>query len=587
VSPNLVETTGLGMRFGKANAPALNSLTVGIPAGGITCVVGPDGAGKTTFIRILAGLIEPTQGSARILGLDPVRESDQLHARIGYMPQKFGLYEDLDVHENMRLYAEVRGLPRSLRDDTFKQLLHFTGMERFTERLAGRLSGGMKQKLALACAMIKQPELLLLDEPSVGVDPISRRELWRLARNLSGQGIGVVWSTAYLDEAEGCDKVLLLNEGRLLFSGKPQELTGRVRGRVFQVREIEGNRRTILRRALAVSGVIDGVIQGRYVRLVLANGMLPPDPKILHAGPKATMVAVEPRFEDAFIDILGGGPGGVSALAEHMQAKPSSSKSSIEAVGLTKVFGDFIAAKNITFSIRQSEIFGLLGPNGAGKSTTFKMMCGLLKPTSGQALVDGLSLAKAPGKARARIGYMAQKFSLYGVLSVQQNLQFFSGVYGLSGKQRQEAVDGMIDIFALKPYLDVSADELPLGFKQRLALACAVMHEPSVLFLDEPTSGVDPITRREFWTHINGMVEKGVTVMVTTHFMDEAEYCDRIGLVYKGRIIAIDTPDNLKASMASQVLPDPTLDDAFVSLVAKSDEDSDPEAKTAKATVAA
>lgn len=210
MTTNLVETTGLGMRFGQAQAPALDALTVAIAAGEITCVVGPDGAGKTTFIRLLAGLIEPTQGSARILGLDPVRESDALHARIGYMPQKFGLYEDLSVHENMRLYAEVRGLPRDRRDETFKQLLHFTGMERFTKRLAGRLSGGMKQKLALACAMIKQPELLLLDEPSVGVDPISRRELWRLARNLSGQGIGVVWSTAYLDEAEGCDKVLLL-----------------------------------------------------------------------------------------------------------------------------------------------------------------------------------------------------------------------------------------------------------------------------------------------------------------------------------------------------------------------------------------
>jgi ABC-2 type transport system ATP-binding protein len=256
-----------------------------------------------------------------------------------------------------------------------------------------------------------------------------------------------------------------------------------------------------------------------------------------------------------------------------MERKEPNAAHVIEARGLTKTFGSFTAAKDITFAIPQGEIFGLLGPNGAGKSTTFKMMCGLLTPSRGQALVDGMSLLDAPGQARARIGYMAQKFSLYGTLSVRQNLDFFSGVYGLTGARRRTAVEGMIETFGLAPHLSASADLLPLGFKQRLALACAVMHEPAVLFLDEPTSGVDPITRREFWTHINGMVEKGATIMVTTHFMDEAEYCDRIALVFRGRIIAIGSPDDLKDGVRAADLPDPTLEDAFVRLVSTDEAD--------------
>jgi ABC-2 type transport system ATP-binding protein len=267
------------------------------------------------------------------------------------------------------------------------------------------------------------------------------------------------------------------------------------------------------------------------------------------------------------MDILGGGPGGDSALSRGMERIQASQENAAEAKNLTKSFGAFTAAKDITFAIRPGEIFGLLGPNGAGKSTTFKMMCGLLAPTSGQALVEGLSFARARGQARARIGYMAQRFSLYGTLSVRQNLDFFSGAYGLAGERRSRAIQGMIDTFDLTPYLAASAGDLPLGFKQRLALACAVMHEPAVLFLDEPTSGVDPVTRREFWTHINGMVEKGVTVMVTTHFLDEAEYCDRIALVFRGRVIAMGAPDDLKDGVRSSALPDPSLEDAFVTLV--------------------
>jgi ABC-2 type transport system ATP-binding protein len=575
VNAPLAEARELVFRYAASAGPALDGVGAAIPPGRVTGLVGPDGAGKTTLIRLLAGLLDATSGHIRVLGLDPAAQSDALHARIGYMPQKFGLYEDLSVAENLRLYAEVRGLPAAERAQTFDRLLHFTGLAPFTARLAGRLSGGMKQKLGLACAMIRRPELLLLDEPSVGVDPISRRELWRMVRELADQGIGVLWSTSYLDEAEGCDEVLLLSGGKLLFSGQPKQMTGQVAGRVRQVRGLTGeaaaNRRGVLRRALGLPGVIDGVIQGRHVRLVSALGAPPPELAAMKAGAQAQLVDVAPRFEDAFLDILGGGPGGVSPLAARMEPKPANAANVVEARALTKRFGSFTAAQDIEFAIRQGEIFGLLGPNGAGKSTTFKMMCGLLKPSSGQALVDGLLLGKSKGAARSRIGYMAQKFSLYGTLSVRQNLEFFSGVYGLEGAGQKRAVDSMVETFALGPHLSVSADALPLGFKQRLALACAVMHEPSVLFLDEPTSGVDPITRREFWTHINGMVERGVTVMVTTHFMDEAEYCDRIGLVYRGRLIAVGSPDDLKDRVRTDERQEPSLEDAFVGLVEADD----------------
>jgi ABC-2 type transport system ATP-binding protein len=287
----------------------------------------------------------------------------------------------------------------------------------------------------------------------------------------------------------------------------------------------------------------------------------------LHAGPQAEAIRVSPRFEDGFIDVLGGNPGGESALARNARGTSDARELVVEAADLTKKFGDFAATNHVTFQVKRGEIFGLLGPNGAGKSTTFRMMCGLLTPTSGTAHVMGIDLKRSPSQARQRLGYMAQKFSLYANLTVGQNLDFFSGVYGLRGKRQAEAVGQMISVFKLDPFLDITPDTLPLGFKQRLALACAVMHEPDVLFLDEPTSGVDPVTRREFWAHINGLVEKGVTVMVTTHFMDEAEYCDRIALVFRGSIIAAGTPDELKARVASPTNAEPSMEDAFVELV--------------------
>lgn len=557
MSDLLASIRSVTKRFKNTDTPALNNLSAEIRSGEVCGLVGADGAGKTTLLRLLAGLLEPSEGKIEVTGLDSVEQSDAIHEIIGYMPQRFGLYEDLTVMENLRLYADLRGVVGKERSEAFERLLRFTDLARFTKRLAGDLSGGMKQKLGLACALIRKPKLLLLDEPSVGVDPISRRELWKMVGDLVDDGIGVIWSTAYLDEAELCGTVILLNQGELLHDGKPSDLTKRVEGRMFLVDGIEENqRRNVLANYLRDEAVIDGVIQGKSLRLLVKEGKTLP-------SLTGTAQATSPRFEDAFIDRLGGGPGGDSTLAQKMSPIPGKAgEVVIEATNLTKKFGNFTASDNVSFEIRRGEVFGLLGPNGAGKSTAFKMMCGLLQPTSGHAKVTGLDLKTATSKARSRIGYMAQKFSLYGDLSVRQNLQFFAGIYGLTGKRKRESIHSMVETFSLQPYLKTSASLLPLGFKQRLALACAVMHEPAVLFLDEPTSGVDPLTRREFWTHINGMVEKGVTVMVTTHFMDEAEYCDRIALVYRGRVIASGSPDTLKTESSAA-----TLEDAFISLI--------------------
>jgi ABC-2 type transport system ATP-binding protein len=561
----VVVIEGLTKRFKGMDKPALDGVSTSILPGHITGLVGPDGAGKTTLIRLMVGLLHAEAGTIAVGGFNARTQAEAIHEIIGYMPQKFGLYEDLTVIENLDFHADLRYLSGTARKEKFDKLLDFTDLTAFQRRLAGKLSGGMKQKLGLACALIGTPKLLLLDEPSVGVDPISRRELWAMVQELLAGGIAVVWSTSYLDEAEKCDSVILLNEGRKLYDGPPADLLGSVAGRTWQIRDIdESRRRTVLMNMLKEDGVIDGVVQGRHIRIVMAKDKPKP---LLDEG---QWTAVEPWFEDAFIDILGGGPGGHSKLAEQISEKSLQDKPVIDVQGLTKRFGDFTAVHNNTFQIRRGEIFGLLGPNGAGKSTTFKMMCGLLQPTEGRAFVTGLDLKTATSQARSRIGYMAQKFSLYSNLNVVQNLRFFSGLYGLSGRRQKEQIDLMIEIFDLKEHLKMNAGTLPLGFKQRLALACAVMHQPDVLFLDEPTSGVDPITRREFWTHINAMVEKGVTVMVTTHFMDEAEYCDRIGLIYRGENIATGTPDDLKKLVQSDHLQNPTLEDAFVTLVHRS-----------------
>jgi ABC-2 type transport system ATP-binding protein len=553
---------------------ALDGISATLPEGKILGLVGPDGAGKTTLIRLFAGLMAPTAGSVEVLGRTPQAEGGTTQGETGYMPQRFGLYEDLSVLDNLNLYANLRALDAAERGRRFAELLRFTDLAPFTERLAGRLSGGMKQKLGLACALLGAPRLLLLDEPGVGVDPLSRRELWSMVSELVARGVTVLWSTAYLEEAERCAYIWLLDAGRLLYDGPPRELSERVRGRVFRRRVRPGEARQIAEQELARDAVLDAVIQGASVRLVAT----PQRESSFHG---MQYEPVEPRLEDAYVELLGGPRKGESLLARGWPAQapvahedvppgPASVRDAgvlVRAVDLTRRFGDFVAADRIGFEVRAGEIYGLLGPNGAGKSTTFRMLCGLLKPTAGDASVAGVNLLHAASRARARLGYMAQKFSLYGDLSVGQNLDYFADIYGLTRAVKRVRVPAMIEMFELAPHLESNAALLPLGFKQRLALACATLHAPAVLFLDEPTSGVDPLMRREFWHHINALTTRGVAVVVTTHFMEEAEYCDRIGLIWRGRKIAEGTPDELKARVRSARQPEPTLEDAFIALV--------------------
>jgi len=593
VRTSVIELTDVTKSFssGGRTITALSGLSVSIESAKLTGLVGPDGAGKTTLMRLLTGLIKPDSGSIQALGLDTIADPQEIQARVGYMPQRFGLYEDLSVLENLTLYADLQGLAAAERRTRFDYLMDFTGLGPFRSRLAGRLSGGMKQKLGLACTLVRPPRLMLLDEPSVGVDPVSRRELWEIVRSLVADGISVLWATAYLDEAERCDDVLLLSEGRLLDSGPPKTFSDRLHGRTFAVRVEAEVRRAVLNEILALPHVIDAIIKGRDIRVLVSRKA---DQDHLSRCCKelktaaAEVSAVAPVFEDAFISLLKEPqgavdepeepatvlrPGPISPAAPATSEGPDTDRVVIEVAGLMRKFGDFMAVDNIDFKVTRGEIFGLLGPNGAGKSTTFKMLCGLLPPSGGKALVLDIDLLRAAATARSRIGYMAQKFSLYGNMTVLQNLQFFASAYGLAGKDRDSKVKAELRDFGLDPYADTMSETLPLGYKQRLALASAIMHEPGILFLDEPTSGVDPMVRREFWSRINAMAAAGVTVMVTTHFLEEAEYCDRIGIIYRGRLIATGTPEDLKRQHRSSKIPDPTLEDAFVDLIEHYDQE--------------
>ena len=488
-----VKILNLTKSFGKIRA--VDSLSLDIEKGKITGLIGADGSGKTTLIRLITGLLIPDGGEITVLGLNPAAQKEELSTKIGYMPQKFGLYEDLSIEENLQLYADLKKLPYE-----FDELLEFTKLMPFKTRLAGALSGGMKQKLGLACALMGSPDFLVLDEPSVGVDPISRHDLMEMVRKLITPDTTVLWSTAYLDEAHSFDTAVVLDKGKVIYNGKPDDLAR--------------------------------------------------DTK---------------EFEEKVIDLMGGYKKEPSKVAQNYVIQESNLSCTVEADNLEKRYGNFYAVKNNSFCIQRGEIFGLLGPNGAGKSTSFKMMCGLAKPTGGTAKIMGIDILENPSKARSNLGYMAQKFSLYGNLTLRQNLEFFASVYGINFLNKDKRVDEIIDIFNFHDIQDMKSQDLPLGFKQRLSLACAVIHTPPILFLDEPTSGVDVIARREFWNHITSLAKLGVTILVTTHFMDEAEYCNRISLFYKGETIALGTPYELKTKAKAD-----NMEQAFVNLIKES-----------------
>ena len=558
---------------GQVNA--LDGVSFTAQAGRITGLIGPDGAGKTTLMRVTAGLFEPQSGSVEALGIDAVADPLAVQAQVGYMPQRFGLYEDLSVQENLDLYADLQGVPHGERQGRYDELFRMTGLAPFTRRLAGRLSGGMKQKLGLACTLVSRPRLLLLDEPTVGVDPVSRRELWAIVyRLVEQQGTSVLLSTAYLDEAERCHEVVMLHEGRVLGTGPPASFSDPLAGRVFAVSSETTAKRALQRRMAERADVLDAIILGEKVRVVLqaqadsrtfAEDLAP-----------ARVEPVPPRFEDGFVATLSERAGqahstSFSTHTEHRSAK----EAVIRVQGLQRRFGDFYAVRDVSFEVAPGEVFGLLGANGAGKTTTFRMLCGLLPASGGNVSVAGYDLRHSAATARARIGYMSQKFSLYGNLTVLQNLRFFASTYGLAGRRQRERIDWALEELDLRELADSDSMDLSLGYKQRLALASALMHDPDILFLDEPTSGVDPIARREFWHWINNLSLRGVTVLVTTHFMEEAEYCDRLAIMSAGRILAIDAPHAIKARARNAEHPDPSMEDAFIALI---EQDTEPEA---------
>jgi len=568
-----LESVSKDFRTGSRSVRALDHISITVKRGIVTGLIGPDSAGKTTLIRLVAGLLAPDDGKIAVLGIDALAHPQRVQSILGYMPQRFGLYEDLSVQENLDLYADLHAVARADRSARYSDLMRMTGLAPFTSRLAGRLSGGMKQKLGLACSLVGSPPLLLLDEPTVGVDPVSRRELWAIIHRLvQERGATVLLSTAYLDEAERCTEVILMHDGKLLGQDDPAVFTRRLAGRSFQVFAPGISKRELQERVSRAPGVLDAIIQGSRVRVVTAKPIAPTAAQLVEGERDLEITPVAPRFEDSFISLLKGP--GLSPLASPVRMSGKSPRMSgtndsdvIVVRNLSRRFGEFYAVRDVNFSVRRGEVFGLLGANGAGKSTTFRMLCGLLPASEGTLRVAGVDLRRAAAQARGRIGYMAQKFSLYGDLSVFENLRFFSAAYGLKGAHQRERLNWALDEFELGPFADATSRDLPLGFKQRLALAVALMHAPDILFLDEPTSGVDPLGRRDFWRRINALAESGITVMVTTHFMEEAEYCDRLVIMAQGRILADGTSEEMKARFHSDALPNPTMEDAFVALI--------------------
>lgn len=550
----------------KSAAPlrALDGLTLSIRAGELTALVGPDGAGKTTFQRLIAGLYPPSSGTLTVLGTDVSRDPQSVQNRISYMPQRFGLYEDLSVQENLDLYADLHGVPQRMRASRFDRLLTITDLARFTARPAGKLSGGMKQKLGLACTLVRSPDLLLLDEPSVGVDPLSRRDLWQIIEQLvQDEKLSVIISTAYMDEAERCAEIYVMSQGKILAQGSPQQLRQKAANLTWQATPPAGTKARNLQARLLEDRqhIIDAVPTGDIVRFICQPGSAPPLPATRRTA----------QLEDGFMVLLHQAqqqapafpPAATAAAPASATSPPPAATPVIVVRDLVRKFGDFIAVDSTSFEVKRGEIFGLLGPNGAGKTTTFRMLCGLLSATSGQLDVAGLNLRTARAKARARIGYVSQKFALYSNLTVKENLTFFGGAYGLSGQKLAQQIAVALHQFELSP--DAMSGELPAGFRQRLSMAAALLHQPEIVFLDEPTSGIDPLARRAFWHSIGELANQGITVIVTTHFMEEAEYCDRIAIQDAGKLLALGTPRDVRQQAGLAHAAD--MNTAFIAIV--------------------
>jgi ribosome-dependent ATPase len=508
-APSAVVVGGLSHRY--ANTVALRDVSLSLPAGATIALVGPDGVGKSTLLALVSGVKRLQQGRVQVLGQDVAdpRGRAALSSRVAFMPQGLGhnLYPTLSVRENVDFFARLFGLSADERRDRIDRLLQATGLAPFPDRPAGKLSGGMKQKLGLCCALVHDPDLLILDEPTTGVDPLSRRQFWALVDALRRErgAMTVLVSTAHMDEAERFEHLVAMDEGRILAQGSPDALKRRTGA---------------------------ATLEAAYIALLPADRRPPGD------------VLSLPAWTDS------GGPPAIAA--SH----------------LTRRFGDFVAVDDVSFCIGRGEIFGFLGSNGCGKSTTMKMLTGLLDISSGSAELLGQPIRSGDMPTRMRVGYMSQSFSLYEELSVRRNLMLHARLYRIPAKDAAEVVERALGQFDLRVHADTLPSSLPLGIRQRLQLAAACLHRPEILILDEPTSGVDPAARDMFWRHLAELSRaQGVTIFVSTHFMNEAERCDRISLMHRGRVLAVGTPSELARARG-----DGDLEEAFIAYLADIEE---------------
>jgi len=542
--------------FGARKLEAVRGIDLEVQRGEIFGLVGPDGAGKTTTMQMLCGILTPTRGEATVAGVDVIKNPSGLGGRIGYMSEGFTLYGSLSVRENLDFFADLYRVPHEEREKRISDLLRFTHLDRAAERRTENLSGGMKKKLALACALIYSPQVLFLDEPTTGVDPVSRRDFWLLLNDFREQGISVFVSTPYMDEAERFHRVALIHKGQIIACDTPAMLRSSLNGEMLDLL-VEPQREALNHLRLHPRASHVQVFGERLHLLVTdAKNDLPElqDDLSKHNIQISNVRYTIPSLEDVFVAMLEKQTtdGGLLTIDDSsftaLRGRPSSDIA-VNVSHLTKKFGDFTAVDRVSFRVKEGEIFGFLGPNGSGKTTTIRMLCGLVPPTSGAGIVADRDILTQQSAIKPEIGYMSQKFSLYSDLTVEENLDFYAGVYGLRNSRLDARKRWALEMAGLTGRERAMTRDLSGGWKQRLALGCSILHEPRVLFLDEPTSGVDPISRRTFWDLIYGLSARGMTVFVTTHYMDEAEHCNTLGLIYNGRLIAHGSPADLRANM--------------------------------------
>ena len=559
----VIRVTGFHKRYGRIQA--VRGVGLEINRGDIYGLIGPDGAGKSSLMKALAGVLTFDAGEVEVFGvkIDSERNAERIKGRLGLMPQGLGLnlYPELSIEENIDFFARLRLVPEKELTQRKQRLLEMTRLDRFRDRPMKQLSGGMKQKLGLVCSLIHAPELVILDEPTTGVDPVSRRDFWGiLAELLREQGMTALVSTAYLDEADRFHRVSLLHEGQVLAEGRPDEIRALVPGTLVSFHaepQLE---------ALARLNARYPQVLARGAEIYVFVEQAEPSSALREVGETLEGLAVDrldaaaPELEDVFIALLRrqGGAGREQAdvskaSGAEIVSRPAKDVLAIEADNLVRDFGAFRAVDRVSFRVPQAEIFGLLGANGAGKTTVIKMLTGIIRPSEGSGRVAGADMLNAEQAIKERIGYMSQAFSLYQDLTVLENIRLYAGIYGLNKAETKSRTGWIIGMAGLEGFESSLSASLPMGIRQRLALGCALVHRPRVLFLDEPTSGVDPVGRRRLWETIFRLSrEDGVTVLVTTHYMSEAEHCDHLALMFAGRVVADASPTEMKQQVEAE-----------------------------------